>query len=421
LKRTPILIALLMYAAALLLGCGNNYSNLTKGSTGPVPHRALVAQDISAGSAAASLQIVNADTDIKQLVGAMAPSSSWSPKKMVVTPNRNSTVVFSSLNPSDHSLFVANNLKSTVGAAIVLPGMTQSFVVSPDSTTVYAAVPTAPVTGQSPGAVAVISLGANAITAVIDIPAVQFLAVGSLGNRILGFSANSDSVAVITPSNIGTSQPVVTFVGGFDRPVWAYFSNGDNTAYVVNCGAECGGLQASVQALDLTTSPPTPGAAYNVPAATEALVNGSTMYLAGTPVPASPCTGKTQATTCGLLTTFDIPSMSVVGTPAAITDGYHDRFAMGANGQLFVGANTCTELTGTEVRGCLSVFNTLTGAVVVPPDSGDVTGIQPIATRLVVYVVQGGELQIYDTSTDTLQATQVDINGDATDVKTVDE
>jgi hypothetical protein len=38
----------------------------------------------------------------------------------------------------------------------------------------------------------------------------------------------------------------------------------------------------------------------------------------------------------------------------------------------------------------------------------------------VVYVVQGGELQIYDTATDKLQATQIDINGQAIDVKVVD-
>ena len=41
-------------------------------------------------------------------------------------------------------------------------------------------------------------------------------------------------------------------MGGFDRPVQAFFSSDDNTAYVVNCGAECGGTQASVQKLDLT-------------------------------------------------------------------------------------------------------------------------------------------------------------------------
>ena len=56
----------------------------------------------------------------------------------------------------------------------------------------------------------------------------------------------------------------------------------------------------------------------------------------------------------------------------------------------------------------------------IPPANGDVTGIQPIANRHVVYLVQGGELQIYDTTTDKLQATQINIIGQAVDVKTID-
>ena len=54
------------------------------------------------------------------------------------------------------------------------------------------------------------------------------------------------------------------------------------------------------------------------------------------------------------------------------------------------------------------------------PDLGDVTGIQPITRRNVVYVVQKGNLSIYDTTTDDLQKTQVDIIGQAVDVKQVD-
>jgi hypothetical protein len=73
-----------------------------------------------------------------------------------------------------------------------------------------------------------------------------------------------------------------------------------------------------------------------------------------------------------------------------------------------------------EVRGCLSIYNTLTGEVVIPPANGDVTGIEPISNRNVVYLAQGGELQIYDTTTDKLQTTQIDISGEVIDVKTVD-
>jgi hypothetical protein len=282
--------------------------------------------------------------------------------------------------------------------------------------------------GQSPGIVQAISVNGGS-TGQAAVPGVRYLSIDNSGDRLLGFSDNSDSVALIIPSNIGTSSAAVTFVAGFDRPVSAFFSSDGTTAYVLNCGAECGGTQAGVQTLNLLTN--NVGTAIPVPAATIAFVNNSTMYLAGTPLAnPQPCTGETtQATTCGLLTIFDLNRMSVTNTsPIVITDGYHDRIAMGSNGQLFIGARTCTEVilpvpppTGSEVRGCLSIYNTQTGAVVIPPANGDVTGIQPIAKRAVVYVVQGGSLNIYDTTTDVLHSTQIiNLIGQFFDVKTID-
>jgi hypothetical protein len=344
--------------------------------------------------------------------------------------------------------------------------MTESIVVSPDSATAYVAVPTAPVTGLSPGLVEVVSLGSGAFTGQAEVPAVHYLSINNGGNRILGFSDNSDSVAVITPSQIGIGN-AVTYIGGpgvFDRPIAAFFSSDDSTAYVLSCGAECGGTQASVQQFNLITNTlvasvpscvPVPGSnpltCASLAAGSVALVNGSTMYLAGTPPyvggnPQQPCTGETTAAqSCGLLTIVNLSTMSVVNTaPIIITDGYHNRIALGANGQLFIGARTCTEIvapvpppTGAEVRGCLSIYNTLStavgsapaGGVLIPPANGDVTGIQPIATRDVVYVIQGGSLGIYDATIDAFEYNPNDPNnpgqinnlvGQFIDVKTVD-
>jgi hypothetical protein len=235
----------------------------------------------------------------------------------------------------------------------------------------------------------------------------------------------ANKIAVITPSNIGTQNPVVTVVPGFDHPVAAFFSPDDNTAVVINCGAECGGALASVQILDLTNTQCAPFGvcpAVPVPAASVALVSGTTMYLAGSyanPSPTDPCPGQTVfSTTCGSLSVLDLPSMTVTNSGIAITNGDHNRIALGADNQLFVGAHNCTEIAG--VSGCLSIYNTQTGGVVIPPANGDVTGIQPIANRHVVYLIQGGELQMYDTTTGKLQATQINIIGEAVDVKTID-
>jgi hypothetical protein len=425
LKR-PLLPLLLLLAASLtLLRCGAYNANTAAGTGGNLKDRAFFTENVNSGTVSAGVYVVDAGHDLRPSVAPISAGNA--PGMMVLTPNRTQTLVFS---PTDNQLTVITNANQSAAGQIALPGFTESFVVSPDSSTAYAAVPTASVVGQSPGVVKVISLSSGAFTAEVDIPSVRYLAIGNTGNRVLAFSDNSDSVSVITPSNIVTGT-AVTSVGGFDRPVAAFFSPDDRTAFVVNCGAECGGTQASVQTLDLTSN--TAGTAVNVPAATVAVVNGTTMYLAGTPVPASSCTDgqTTAATTCGLLTVVDLTSMTVTNSAdIVITDGYHNHMALGANGQLFIGARTCTEITavntGDEVRGCLSIYNTntQTGAAVppvIPPANGDVTGIQPIAQRAVVYVVQDGSLGIYDTRTDKLQTTQITtLIGQFVDVKTVD-
>jgi hypothetical protein len=414
LKRALILLSFLLPVSLLFLSCGSSPSSSGSSGSG-LKFRAFISNVL------AGVQIIDAEKDVRAPVQAI--SAGATPGLMVVTPNRVQTLVFSK---SDNKLTLISNAGESASAQVTLPGFTESFVVSPDSLTAYIAVPTA-VVAQSPGAVEVLNLNTGAINAELDVPAVRYLALGHSGNRLLAFSDNSNSVAVIS---FGTGNPTVTFVGGFDRPVTAFFSGDDNTAYVVNCGAECGGNQASVRMLDLTTN--TPGGVVDVPVASVALVDGTTMYVAGTPVPNPeplPCTGQTTAaTSCGLLTIVDLNSMTVVNpAPIVITDGYHNRMALGANGQLFVGAKTCTEIIppippppDAEVRGCLSIYNTLTGAVVIPPASGDVTGIEPISNRNVVYLAQGGELQIYDTTTDKLQTTQIDVSGEVIDVKTVD-
>jgi hypothetical protein len=456
LKKALILLLFLLPASLIWLSCGG-YSSQSAQAISGVKNRAFITNSVSAGTATAGVYILNAETDVRPVRNGIGAGNT--PGMMVLTPNRSETLVFSGngTQSSDNQLTILANASETAVGHVTLPGMTESIVVSPDNSNAYAAVPTAFVVGQSPGAVEVVSLSTGAVTAEVDVPAVHYLAIDNSGNRILAFSDNSDSVAVITPSNIGIGT-AVTYVGGFDRPVTAFFSSDDSTAYVLNCGAECGGQQAGVQQLSLnnnglvgasvgTCSPTSP----NQCAGSVALLNGSTMYVAGTPHlpgggPSLLCpAGTTLATYCGLLTVFDLSTMSVTNsTPIIITDGYHNRIALGAGGQLFIGGRICTEIiasvppvAGAEVRGCLSIYNTQTtevgtipgGAVIIPPANGDVTGLQPIATRTVVYVVQGGALNIYDATIDALEFNPNDPNnpgqingiiGQFVDVKTVD-
>jgi hypothetical protein len=83
---------------------------------------------------------------------------------------------------------------------------------------------------------------------------------------------------------------------------------------------------------------------------------------------------------------------------------------------LFIGATSC----GTS-KGCLTVFDFNAKTAVVDTPSGDVTGIAPIANRSVAYVIEGGQLRVFDTKTSAPSTTAfIDIVGPAVDVKEVD-
>jgi hypothetical protein len=446
LKKVIILLCFLLPATVMWVSCG--YTPSGNSQTSGVKYRAFITNNVSSGTAVASVAILDAQNDIR--ANASPITAGNTPGMMVVTPNRAQTLVFSGsgTQSSDNLLSLINNASEQNASHITLPGMTESIVVSPDSSAAYIALPTAEVIGQSPGIVEAITMNGGAVTGQVNVPAVHYMSSNHSGNRIFGFSDNSDLVSVITPSQIGIGNAVTTMGGPgiLDRPVAAFFSSDDNTAYVVSCGAECGGTQASLQQLDITKTPPVLVASVPVCVngttqcgASEALLSGSTMYLAGSYANLSntlPCPEQTVfSPTCGVLSVVDLTTMSVTASGIAITDGYHNRIALGANGQLFIGARTCTQTIGTS--GCLSIYNTQSfavgsvqpGAVLIPAANGDVTGIEPIATRQVVYVVQGGSLFIYDATKDALYLNPHDSNnpgqifglvGNFIDVKTID-
>ncbi|MGA8538017.1 MAG: hypothetical protein WB566_00875 [Terriglobales bacterium] len=456
-RKVLIPLIFILPASVTWLSCGGTPT--ASPQTSGVKYRAFITNNVSAGSTGAGIYIVDASLDVRA-PGAVISAGS-TPGMMVVTPNHAQTLVFSGNGTqfSDNTFSVINNASEGNAAHLTLPGMTESFVVSPDSSAAYIAIPTAPVVGQSPGIVQVISLNSGSVSGQAEVPGVHYLSINHGGNRILGFSegtdAVADTVAVITPSNIGIpNASAVNYIGGpgiFDHPVAAFFSSDDSTAYILSCGAECGGMQAGVQQYNMVTNtlvaslPLCTSGANPQCAGSEALVNGSTMYVAGTPMPAAACTGQTTAAqSCGLLNVVDLSTMTLTTSGIAITDGYHNRIALGANGQLFIGASDCTEIVppvptppGTETRGCLTIYNTLStavggapaGGVVISPANGDVTGIEPIGTRQVVYVVQGGSLDIYDDTIDALEYNPNNPNnpgkvnalvGNFIDVKTVD-
>jgi hypothetical protein len=421
------------------------------------PHRVFVSNPLQSnglGGGSPAINILDATKDVLSFFPISLSSLSSNVTDagtMAVSPKRDRTLVSS---PADGKLAIVNNAQQSVASTVTLAGSTESFFVWTDNATAFVAVPNASVPGQSPGAVEIVDVPNGRVTATIPIPGAHNIVPSPDGNVVLVFSDNSDAVTLLTPSLIGvtgqsnaqvpcssTQMAACVLPGTFDRPIWAAFSSSGTTAYVMNCGQQCDGPGAgpcltftsctTVSVLDMTQTPPSLGASVPVPAATIGLLQGNNLFVAGTPVsPAdNTCAGTTTAaTTCGRLTVIDVGSMTA-GAPVVITDGYHNKMEMGANAQLFIGSRNCTnvDISGGEMRGCLSIVSTSSGAlsassVTAPPDNGDVTGIAPIPNRNVVYVCEGGKLRIYDTTTDKLEQLTAapSIVGQAVDVKVVD-
>jgi len=115
----------------------------------------------------------------------------------------------------------------------------------------------------------------------------------------------------------------------------------------------------------------------------------------------------------------------------AIPDGRHTQMDLSINGQLFIGSTDCTNIGNVnnpsgEVRGCLAIFDTTKNALIIPPDNGDVNGLQSFTTRNIEYVAEGGVLRVYDTTKDTLLINDfvpqgsINIVGYVGDVKAID-
>jgi hypothetical protein len=300
-------------------------------------------------------------------------------------------------SPTTNTIYNVDNATETVATAVGLPSYTESFSVLADNKTGIAAVRNAGLINQSAGAVMLLDLANSKVSAAIPVPLVHFLSLNKARTKVLAFADNSNSVYVIdTTANTATAVP------GFDRPVAAVFTSDDTKAYILNCGPECGGTTASVTLFD--TSNNTLGVNIPVSAATVGLIDSGKLYVAGT------------ANNVGELDVIDTSTNTRTQAGIAISNGYHRNMVMASGSNLYIGAQNCTNQT----VGCLSIFPTGSSQAIQSPTLGFVAGIQPILSRNLVYVSIGGELVIYDTTTNAPRpSNQFDIVGYAGDVKQI--
>ena len=392
---------------ATLTGCGGGGGNSSTASH--LAKRAFVSDNFDG-----TLHVIDAQKDVDS---GFRVTTAGRPGPMVLSADKKHTLVFSA---TSNILQIVDNSTETVSASITLPQVSRSFVLLSDDTTAFAAVPTVSV-------VDALDFSSSMVTVTLGVSFANRVVLSNNGNKLLVFpdpGANQDTLTVIDTTAKTVSAPIA----GFSRPVFGVFSSDDTKAYIMNCGPECGGAAAdgsgdtSVSVLDMTASPPKISGSVIVSAGTVGLLNGSTLYVAGTP-PGKDCANNPPGTSCGRLDVVNTSNLSVTTSGVVISDGFHDHMELASNNRLYIGAHICTNIAASgavPARGCLSIFNTSANTAVVPAVFGDVTGIAPIAARDVVYVTQNGELQIFATANDALQATQIDIVGAAIDVKDIE-
>lgn len=418
LKKRILAMVVGLWASLILPSCGGSKSISPPSG---LPFRVLAAQGVTSTTNFGSLRFIDGQNDTLARIAPLSAGNS--PALMAISPSRNIVAAF---DPVTTSVYASDTTKESTLGRVPLSGLTNSMVV-PSSTPIgFAAVPTASVTGfQYLGGIQEMNFSGQGLITTIAATNAQTVVSNANGSQLLVFNG-TNSIYVIAPGNAlpivdtscysGVQNSVCTIVPGFDQPVYAIING--NTAYIFNCGAECGGVQASIQTLDMSTF--AVGTPVPVNGATYGFLNGSTLYVAGNGTPTgqlcssltSSVNPKTAATYCGTLDIVDLNSMTdpfynSPGTEIAIPDGYHNQMDLSINGHLFVGSKVCTNIGNVnnpsgEVRGCLAIFNTNSNSLVIPPDNGDVDGLQSFTSRDVEYVAEGGNLRVYDTKRDIL-------------------
>jgi hypothetical protein len=430
-------------ALTLLAGCGQSYYFAGRAlPPSGILNRVLIAVQNPGALTKGSLQIVDAFYDIRHSFNnkvasfSMAGYSGADPQTIQNLPEEQAGAVYGAGDGSFALLDYATEKQTTT---VSLPGASSSVYISRDQRYVFAASQTAhtlTVEDRTLGS----SYGLN-------VPNVYRVSINPSGTAALVFVQDSNAVYSIyklqtnqkTPSNAVDCEPqnlpvycVLPVPGTFDRPTKAVFSADGTTAFVLNCGPECGGTQASVSFLPVagiiiqSGAPIPPGAPTSVTATvpvpggtTDALQNANLLYLAGQQL-------QPDSFFAGRLSILDTNAKQVIGS-YSISDGTHLKMAFADDNTLWIGSLLCTQgeryhQSATSNLGCLTMFNTATNSVtMIDSYKGDASGIAAVTTLHKIYSAEGGQVYIYDTvDGSSLDNSQVTVTGTAYDVAYMD-
>jgi DNA-binding beta-propeller fold protein YncE len=329
-----------------------------------------------------AVNVVDAKTDlITRTVAVLSPG------KMV---SAGGTTLIQSTIASSVAIF--DNASEAIRFTVPLSGLPLDVAITPDGKTGWVAV--------NDGTVQSINTATGAISGNFAVAGVQRLIIGPQGTTVVAFN---DTLAINFTIILSAGAAQLGNLG-LDHPANGFFFSDDNHFQVFDCGGECGGTQAGVAGVALgLAGGPFIGPPIALSGATVGLLSGNTIFAAGSP---------TSGLNAGTLQTINT-STNAVSPVVHVADGRHGLMLLTSNGRIYLGSTGCTlgAVNPQNLRqGCLSIFDTTTQAVtpVLLPagrPNGDVTGLAPVTGRNVIYVVQGGVLDIFDITTNAVSTT----------------
>jgi hypothetical protein len=471
--------------AAGLAGCGSTtYFAGRKLPPSGLTNRVLIAIQNPSVFTKGALQIVDAYYDTRSGYTGTPASFSLSgfggalPISIQSMPEEQRAAVYGS---GDGSLTFADYAgEKTTGTVSGLNGLSSSIFMTRNGTYVFAA-------SQSAHVLTVVNQS-NGSSYPLSLPGVYRVSVNPGGTMALAFVQNSNyayyprqltaaqslsysggsstwpkAAVDCEPQNApgwclfqAQSPDAVDSTGNyygaplvFDRPTKAVFSADGSTAYVLNCGPECGGSNASISLLPVAplifplgqasgllpcNSAPCANskaaAMVNIPiagGASNALVSTSTMYVVGQRLMPDGYFGG-YLTRVNLSTNSVIASTSSSPNPVSISDGMPgavSRMIEADDNTLWIGMTKCNggeRYYNNQAYGCLTMFNTSTNKVILlEPYIGDATGIAAVTGLHKIYTAQGGQVYITSTKDGTSIDNQfVTVTGTAYDVTYMD-
>jgi hypothetical protein len=452
-----------------LASCGQNLYKFPQYTFAnrPIPPSKLanrVMVGITANGTQGSLEILDGNRDIRSNVQntiksfQIAGYSGGFPNLILNFPEQVRGYVYSD---SDGSLSIVDYGKeSSSGSGGAFPAKSSAIAIPPTFAHVYSAE-------ESIGQFGVID-NTTGKSYGLNLPNVYKVAVNDGDTVVLAMVRNSNTLYRLLKLNANqpappgavdcqpVNLPVYCVVPvpdsasnpSLDRPVGAYFSLDGTTAYILDCGPECGGKTAGLTLIQqglvtvdvipkslpyvspVTTSIPVPGGA------TVSVSSGTTLYLAGQQQ-------LSDGLFTGFLSTVNLANNTVTGK-YGISDGYHTKLLFADDNTLWVGSQLCANgeraKQGTNYN-CLTRFDlgantaqiipnvTPGGTTTVPfPNGnlnpyyyGDLTGLCWVQNLHKIYTAYGGQVHAFNTSDGSeIDNFYITVQGTALDVAYMD-